>query len=81
MKVKMEEIISLVSLQLGVKKVTEAHRLVEDLGAESADIANIIASLEEKYDLFISEDKIAKIKTVKDIHTTLTQFTNDHKNS
>jgi len=81
MKVKIEEIISLVSLQLGVKKVTEAHRLVEDLGAESADIANIIASLEEKYDLFISEDKIAKIKTVKDIHTTLTQFTNDHKNA
>ena len=47
MTISIEEIISLVSLQLGVKDIAETHRLVEDLGAESADIANIVATLEE----------------------------------
>lgn len=81
MDIPIKEIISIVRLQLGVKEISEEDRLVEDLGAESADIANIIATLEEKYDLFIREEKIAQIKTVKDIHQTLTQLLNDQSDS
>ena len=77
MNILIEDIISIVSLQLGVKRVEEGQRLVEDLGAESADIANIVAALEEKYDLFISEEMIAQIKSVKDLYTTIVKQLND----
>ncbi len=77
MNILVEDIISIVSLQLGVKGVEEGQRLVEDLGAESADIANIVAALEEKYDLFISEEMIAQIKSVKDLYTTIVKQLND----
>jgi acyl carrier protein len=75
----MEEIISIVSLQLGEKNVSEEQHLVEDLGAESADIANIIATLEEKYQLFISEEMIAKIRSVKDLYITISKQLNTNE--
>jgi acyl carrier protein len=77
MIISIEDIISIVSLQLGARNITEDQHLVEDLGAESADIANIIAVLEEKYDLFISEEMIAKIRSVKDLHTAIAQQLDD----
>ena len=77
MSILVEDIISIVSLQLGVKHVVEDQRLIEDLGAESADIANIIAALEEKYTLFINEEMIAKIKSVKDLYAAVTEQLND----
>ena len=77
MSILIEDIISIVSLQLGVKHVVEDQHLVEDLGAESADIANIIAVLEDKYTLFINEEMIAKIKSVKDLYEAVTEQLND----
>jgi acyl carrier protein len=77
MDVSLEEIISIVSLQMGIREVLEEDRLVEDLGAESADIANMIAALEEKYQIFISEEMIAKIRSVKDLHSTIAHRLND----
>ena len=71
MDVTIKDIISLVSLQLGKKNILEEQLLVEDLGAESADIANIIATVEEKYHLFIDEEMIAKIRSVKDLYVAI----------
>jgi acyl carrier protein len=79
MNVSIEEIVSIVSMQLGQKNVLEEHRLIEDLGAESADIANIIAAVEEKYQIFINEEMIAKIRSVKDIQITITNHLWDSK--
>ena len=42
--VSMDDIKRLVGIQLGVRNVSEQDKLVEDLGAESADVANIIAA-------------------------------------
>ena len=81
MKALVEDIISIVSLQLGIKGVLEHHRLIEDLGAESADIANMIATLEEKYQIFINEEMIAKIRSVKDLHLIINQRLNDAENN
>ena len=77
MVVSIDEIISIVSLQLGIMDVSKEQRLVEDLGAESADIANLIAAVEEKYQIFVSEEMIAKIRSVNDLHSTITQHLND----
>jgi len=65
--VVMDEIKKLVSLQLGARDVNENSLLVEDLSAESADVANIIAALEDKYKITVKETDIAKIRTPADL--------------
>jgi acyl carrier protein len=65
--VSMNDIKGLIATQLGVASVNDKDRIVEDLGAESSDIANIIAAVEDKYQVSISEDTIKSISTVADI--------------
>ena len=65
--ISIDEINKLVSLQLGVRDVTGDSLLVEELGAESADVVNIIAVLEEKYQIVVKESEIAKIRTPADL--------------
>ncbi|MEO7841427.1 MAG: phosphopantetheine-binding protein [Anaerolineales bacterium] len=65
--ISMEEIQKLVALQLGIRLVAEDARLVEDLGAESADVANIVAALEEKYHIVVKESEIARLFTPADL--------------
>ena len=55
-----KEICEMVELQLGKQNVKPSDRLLEDLGAESADVANLIARVEERYNIFIKESEIAK---------------------
>lgn len=64
----MDEIITLVSLQLGIRNVNAEDRIVEDLGAESADVANIIAAIEDRFRITIDEAEIADIRTVADLY-------------
>ncbi|MBT6811928.1 MAG: hypothetical protein HOA53_04710 [Anaerolineae bacterium] len=56
-----DQIIKMVELQLGKRDVQNNDRLVEDLGAESADVANLVAAVEEKHDIIIKESEIARI--------------------
>jgi acyl carrier protein len=65
--ISMEDIKKLVGLQLGLRHVDEHARLVEDLGAESADVANLVAAVEEKYHIIVKESEIAKIFTITDL--------------
>jgi acyl carrier protein len=62
-----EEIRKLVELQLGKRGVQDNDRLVEGLGAESADVANLVAAAEEKYGIAIKESEIACIFTSRDL--------------
>jgi len=62
-----DEIRKLVELQLGKRNVHDGDRLVEDLGAESADVANLVAAAEEKYGITIKESEIARIFTPLDL--------------
>lgn len=74
-KVSMDEINKLVSLQLGVREVTQESLLVEELSAESADVVNIIAVLEEKYQIIVKETEIAKIRTPADLFALVVEKT------
>ena len=78
--VSMDEIKKLVSLQLGKRNFNEESLLVEDLNAESADIANIVAVLEEKYQITVTELEIAKIRTPSDLFRLASEklSNNDH---
>lgn len=71
MTISMDEINKLVGLQLGKRRVQATDRLVEDLGAESADIANLVATAEEKYGVSIKEAEIARIFTPADLFDLL----------
>jgi acyl carrier protein len=62
-----QEIIKLVELQFGAQNVRPNDRLVEDLKAESADIANLIALVEEKFNIVIKESEIARVNTPADL--------------
>jgi acyl carrier protein len=65
--VSMDEIKKLVGMQLGRRNVKDTDRFMEDLGAESADIANIVATAEEKYGVTIKEAEIAHLLTPGDL--------------
>jgi acyl carrier protein len=65
----LDEIKTMVALQLGVKDVHAEDRLVEDLGAESADVLNIVAALEDKYQITVDEPELQDVSTVSDLQT------------
>ena len=65
--VSLEEIKRLVGLQLGIKNVQGDDLFVENLGAESADLVNIVALVEEKYQIVIKESEMAHIRTSSDL--------------
>lgn len=47
--------------------VTMEASITDDLGADSLDIADIVMSIEEEFDVEVPDDKLANIKTVGDI--------------
>ncbi len=55
--------------QLPVKDedITMESRLIEDLGADSANLMMLIMDLEMEYDITVSDDMLAGVKTVGDI--------------
>ncbi len=58
-----DELKTLVSLQLGIKNINDDDRFLEDLGAESLDVVNIIAAVEDKFQIEINESEIPYVLT------------------
>lgn len=57
--------------QLGVseEEVTPQASFIDDLGADSLDIVELVMALEEEYEMEISDEDAEKIKTVQDVVT------------
>lgn len=64
-----EEIIEIVAetLEVEADTVDPGCDLMEVLGADSIDIIEIIAELEDRKEIFIPEDEIPELRSVKDI--------------
>ena len=63
---KLKKIIAEV-LNVDVEEITMDTTFVDDLGADSLDAVELCMTIEEAFDITIPEDKIADLKTVKDI--------------
>lgn len=64
-----ERVVELVAEQLGISKdtVSAESNIIEDLGADSLDVIEMLMTLEEEFGITIPDDKINQIKTVGQI--------------
>jgi len=66
-----KRIIEIIATQLGIDQadITPQANVVDDLGADSLDVVELIMALEEEFNLEIPDEEAEKIKNVQDIFT------------
>ena len=64
-----EKVKDIIVEQLGVnpEQVTPQASFIEDLGADSLDIVELVMTMEEEFDLDIPDEDAEKMKTVDDV--------------
>ncbi|MBQ9914843.1 MAG: acyl carrier protein [Clostridia bacterium] len=64
-----EKIVKIISEQLGVDEasITKETAFVDDLGADSLDVVELIMAMEEEFDMEIADGEADSIKTVGDV--------------
>ena len=64
-----DKVRELVAEQLGISKdiVKAESNIIEDLGADSLDVIEMLMTLEEEYGVTIPDEKINQVKTVGQI--------------
>ena len=64
-----KKIIDIIADKLGkkVEQVQLTSRLVEDLGADSLDVVELIMTFEDEFGIALPDEDVAKMKTVGDI--------------
>lgn len=64
-----EKIKGIVSQQLGVDadEITMDSTFVEDLGADSLDVVELVMAMEDEFDLEIDEEEADGISTISDV--------------
>ena len=64
-----EEIIEAISEQLKIdpSTLTEQTSILDDLGADSLDIVELLMTLEDRYGVIVPDDEASKLKTIGDI--------------
>jgi len=69
---KVKEIIAK-ELEVDVKQLEPGAKFIEDLGADSLDIVELVMALEEEFGLEIPDEDADKLKTVGDAMNYLQQ--------
>jgi len=65
----LEKIKAILCQQLDVEEdsITMESKLIEDLNADSLDLADLVMSLEDEFDIEVPDEDVEKIKTVGDL--------------
>ena len=61
-------------LEVDESIITPETDIIDDLGADSLDLVELVMSLEEHYDIVLTDDKTANIRTVGQVVKMLEQF-------
>ena len=64
-----DKVKSLLMAQLNVKEdmVKPESKIVEDLGADSLDVVEMLMTLEDEFNVTVSDDEAVNLKTVQQI--------------
>ena len=54
-------------LRLPVEKITDDSAILEDLGADSLDVVEMLMSLEETFNITVPDEDVLQLKTVRSI--------------
>ena len=54
-------------LDLDPENVTEESLIIEDLGADSLDIVDLVMTIEEEFNVEVPDEEIENIRTVGDV--------------
>ena len=55
------------ALNLPLEKVTPDAKIVDDLGADSLDVVELLSQLEDEYGITIPDDEVENLITVADV--------------
>ena len=55
------------ALNLPIEKVTPDSKIVDDLGADSLDVVELLSQLEEEYGIVIPDEQAENLVTVGDV--------------
>ncbi len=60
---------SIVAEQLGVESsvVTKDASILDDLGADSLDVVELVMTLEEAFDIEVPDDAVEEMRTIGDV--------------
>jgi acyl carrier protein len=63
----------LVSTQLGVEldEVVKDARILDDLGADSLDVVELVMALEETFDIVVPDEDVEAMHTIGDVESYL----------
>jgi acyl carrier protein len=69
-----EKVIDIIVDKLGVERseVTPEAVFVDDLGADSLDLVELIMAMEEEFGTEIADEEAEKLRTVQDVITFIT---------
>ena len=64
-----KKILALIAEKLNkkVEDIKMEARLVEDLGADSLDVVELVMAFEDEFGIALPDEDVAKLKTIKDI--------------
>ncbi len=54
-------------LRLPLEKITDDAAIIEDLGADSLDVVEMLMSLEETFCITVPDEDVIRLKTVRNV--------------
>ena len=65
-------------LKIDESKITPEAEVVKDLGADSLDVVELLMSLEDEYDVTITDDAVRELYTVREVVEFVEKLTDEN---
>lgn len=75
---KINSVLKIQKINVNLDDDNELNKTLSDVGIDSLSALGIIVNLEEKFDVHLDDEKIARIKTIKDLLDLLYEQLNSH---